>query len=135
MYSAFYDPFTNPRVSDSGLADLLKEAKVTHVYVVGLAADYCVWNTAMDAHKEGFETVVVEEATRAVDEVGWGACKKQLEVEGEEGKGVRVVRWEGEEVGRLFPGGLPLTLKMKAAAGVEEGVVDGEEEEIVQEKV
>lgn len=103
MYSAFYDPFTSPRVSDSGLAALLREANVTHVYVVGLAADYCVWNTAMDAHREGFETVVVEEATKPVDEEGWRACKEALE---KEGKGVKVVRWEGEEVGRLFPGGV-----------------------------
>ncbi|KAK3395460.1 Isochorismatase-like protein [Sordaria brevicollis] len=104
MYSAFYDPFTSPRVSDSGLADLLKGANVTHVYVVGLAADYCVWSTAMDAHREGFETVVVEEATKPVDEEGWRKCKEALEKEA--GKGVKVVRWEGEEVGRLFPGGV-----------------------------
>ncbi|KAJ4417103.1 NAD(+) salvage pathway protein, partial [Neurospora sp. IMI 360204] len=71
MYSAFYDPLKNPRVSDSGLAQMLREARVTHVYVVGLAADYCVWSTAMDAHNEGFETVVVEEATKPVDEEGW----------------------------------------------------------------
>ncbi len=42
MYSAFYDPFVNPRVSDSGLAGVLKEGRVTDVYVVGLAGDYCV---------------------------------------------------------------------------------------------
>ncbi|CCC07827.1 hypothetical protein SMACR_01393 [Sordaria macrospora] len=127
MYSAFYDPFTCPRVSDSGLAEMLRQAKVTHAYVVGLASDYCVWSTAMDAHKEGFETVIIEEATRAVDEEGWRACKSALAAEG---KGVRVVRWEGEEVGRLFPEGLG---EMKTALGVDD--VDNEKEPVEEEKI
>ncbi|KAK3951443.1 Isochorismatase-like protein [Pseudoneurospora amorphoporcata] len=124
MYSAFYDPFVSPRVSDSGLADMLREAKVTHVYVVGLAADYCVWSTAMDAHKEGFETVVVEEATRAVDEEAWRGVKERLVAEGKEGGiGVKVVSWQGEEVGCLFPGGL--TPKGASVGG----------EDVVEEKI
>jgi nicotinamidase-related amidase len=66
MYSAFADPFTNPTVSRSNLAKLLHDAEVTDVFVAGLAADYCVHFTALDAHKEGFKTWVVEDATRAV---------------------------------------------------------------------
>jgi len=97
MYSAFYDPLKNPRVSDSGLAKLLKEARVTHVYVVGLAGDYCVRCTAADAHAEGFTTYVVEEGTRAVDSAGWEACKAEIQ----EG-GVSVVSKDGPEVRRLF---------------------------------
>ena len=56
MYSAFYDPL---RVEDSGLAGVLKEVDVngvkgvTHVYVVGLAYDYCVRASALDARAEG----------------------------------------------------------------------------------
>ncbi|KAL2157976.1 hypothetical protein VTH06DRAFT_4785 [Thermothelomyces fergusii] len=100
MYSAFYDPFTRPRVSDSGLAGLLRAHAVTHVYVVGLAADYCVRCTAEDAAREGFVAYVVEEATRAVDPAGWEACKREME-----GAGVKVVGWEGPEVRRLFDGG------------------------------
>jgi nicotinamidase-related amidase len=67
MYSAFADPFTNPTVAHSNLAQLLKDKGVTDVYVAGLAADYCVKCTALDAQKEGFKTWVVGEATRAVD--------------------------------------------------------------------
>ncbi|KAF2186478.1 Isochorismatase hydrolase [Zopfia rhizophila CBS 207.26] len=67
MYSAFADPFTNPNVSRSKLAEILHKAGVTDVYVAGLAADYCVKFTALDARKEGFKTWVVGEATRAVD--------------------------------------------------------------------
>lgn len=96
MYSAFYDPFTSPRVSDSGLAQTLRDKGVTHVYVVGLAFDYCVSATAADAAKEGFVTYVVEEGTRAVDAAGWEKCK-----EGLAGGGVKVVRMDGEEVQRL----------------------------------
>lgn len=97
MYSAFYDPLKEPRVSDSGLATVLKEKGVTHVYVVGLAGDYCVKCTAVDAVKEGFETYVIEEGTKAVDAEGWEGCKKEME-----GEGVQVVKMDGLEVKRLF---------------------------------
>lgn len=96
MYSAFYDPFTSPRVEDSGLAGLLKDKGVTHVYVVGLAYDYCVRATALDAQKEGFTTYVVEEGTRAVDAAQWAECSQSL---GE--AGVKVVHIDGEEVAKL----------------------------------
>ncbi|CAK7231058.1 NAD(+) salvage pathway protein [Sporothrix curviconia] len=107
MYSAFYDPFTNPRVSDSGLAELLKSPPassatgpplkpITHVYVVGLAADYCVRCTALDSFKEGFVTYIVEEATRAVDAGGWPLRRDELEA-----AGVQIVSIDGPEVARL----------------------------------
>lgn len=99
MYSAFYDPFESPRVSDSGLAQALKDKGVTHVYVVGLAFDYCVKATAADAAKEGFVTYVIEEGTRAVDAKVWDKCK-----EGLAGGGVKVVSMKGEEVQRLRTG-------------------------------
>jgi nicotinamidase-related amidase len=96
MYSAFYDPFTSPRVSDSGLAALLKEHKVTHVYVVGLAADYCVRCTALDALREGFVTYIVEEGTRAVDAGAWPLQREELVA-----AGVGIVHLDGPEVARL----------------------------------
>lgn len=97
MYSAFYDPFTNPRVSDSGLAAMLREpAAITHVYVVGLAADYCVRCTALDAHKEGFVTYIVQEATRPVDPAGWLTEQKQMQA-----AGVGIVSMDGPEVARV----------------------------------
>jgi nicotinamidase-related amidase len=67
MYSAFADPFTNPCVARSNLAEKLRGAGVTDVFVVGLAADYCVKCTALDSAKEGFKTWVIGEATKAVD--------------------------------------------------------------------
>lgn len=97
MYSPFYDPFEAPRGCDSGLAQKLRDARVTHVYVVGLAADYCVLNCAVDAVKEGFQTFIVEEGTRAVDPEGWPKVRQELEE-----KGVRVVGMASAEVQRLM---------------------------------
>ncbi|KAL2021616.1 hypothetical protein VTK56DRAFT_6969 [Thermocarpiscus australiensis] len=97
MHSAFYAPLRAPRVGDSGLAAALRRAGVTHVYVVGLAGDYCVRSTAADAAREGFEALVVEEATRPVDPARWGACKREMEA-----SGVRVVSKDSREVKRLF---------------------------------
>jgi nicotinamidase/pyrazinamidase len=67
-----YSGFTI-RHPDSGeeesteLADLLKELGIERVVVVGLATDYCVKDTALDALRLGFETVVRADAMRAVD--------------------------------------------------------------------
>ena len=49
------------------LAELLREGDVDHVTVVGLATDYCVKNTALDALREGFAVTVDSTATRGVD--------------------------------------------------------------------
>ncbi|PQE20234.1 Pyrazinamidase nicotinamidase protein [Rutstroemia sp. NJR-2017a BBW] len=87
----------NPQVemcSDSGLAAYLKEEGITDVYVVGLAADYCVKYTAEDAAREGFKTYVVEEATRAVDPTEWEKMKSSLD-------GVKVIKLNDEEVLRV----------------------------------
>ncbi|KAE9395558.1 Isochorismatase hydrolase [Gymnopus androsaceus JB14] len=83
MYSAFDAPFRNPIVKEasSGLAQSLREAGVTDVFVVGLAMDYCVKSTAIDAVAEGFKSYVISEATKAVDpgEQGWGKTEKEFE--------------------------------------------------------
>jgi nicotinamidase/pyrazinamidase len=57
-YSAF---------EDTALERLLRERGVRQVDVAGLALDYCVRATALDARHAGFEVVVHREATRAVD--------------------------------------------------------------------
>ncbi|KEO74215.1 bifunctional nicotinamidase/pyrazinamidase [Anditalea andensis] len=63
-YSGFYD---NNRKKDTGLAAYLNKHGVKEVYVVGLAADYCVKFTVLDALKEGFHTFLFKDATRAVN--------------------------------------------------------------------
>ena len=51
----------------TGLADTLRDRVIKTVYVCGLATDYCVKATALDAVNEGFGTVVVLDACRGVD--------------------------------------------------------------------
>lgn len=67
-YSGFSnrDPVTGER-SSTGLAEILAEAGVEQVTVVGLATDYCVKETALDALGEGLRTVVLLPAVRAVE--------------------------------------------------------------------
>lgn len=50
-----------------GLDEFLKERGVTEVHLVGLALDYCVKDTAIDAAKLGYKTVVIEDGTRPID--------------------------------------------------------------------
>jgi nicotinamidase/pyrazinamidase len=52
---------------NSDLAQLLRDRDVDQVAVCGLATDYCVRASAIDAAKEGFDTTVVTDAIRAVD--------------------------------------------------------------------
>jgi nicotinamidase/pyrazinamidase len=63
-YSGFFD---NARRGDTGLGDYLKSKGVNQVFVCGLALDYCVKFTALDAQSLGFETFLIEDATRAVN--------------------------------------------------------------------
>jgi len=82
MFSGFADMFGNKSgVASLDLAALLKQRGITHVYTVGLAGDYCVKRTALDAKKEGFEAFVIKEGTRSVDEGdnGWGAARKEFQ--------------------------------------------------------
>ena len=60
------------------LADILRDHGVDHVTVVGLATDYCVKNTALDALREGFSVTVDSTATRGV-EVEEGDSERALE--------------------------------------------------------
>ena len=63
-YSGFFD---NGRRKATGLGDYLSAEGVTEVYVVGLATDYCVKLTALDAHSLGFKTYLIEDACRGVN--------------------------------------------------------------------
>jgi len=67
-YSAFTmrDPVTGSTIP-TALEPLLREAAVTDVVVVGLATDYCVKETALDARRLGFATTVLTDAVAAVD--------------------------------------------------------------------
>lgn len=53
--------------SGTGLAERLAHAGVRRLFVGGLATDYCVLNTVLDARAAGFEVIVLQDAVRAVD--------------------------------------------------------------------
>jgi nicotinamidase/pyrazinamidase len=63
---------------DTDLAQLLRERDIDRVTVVGLATDYCVKNTALDALREGFHVTVDSTAARGVD-VQEGDSERALE--------------------------------------------------------
>ncbi|MFM9380430.1 bifunctional nicotinamidase/pyrazinamidase [Pseudomonas sp. UV AK001] len=63
-YSAFLEA---DRATTTGLAGYLKERGIDTVYMVGLALDFCVMFSALDARTAGFNTFVVLDACRAID--------------------------------------------------------------------
>ena len=66
-YSAFTEA---DRITTTGLAALLKARGVKRVFLCGLATDFCVGWSALDARAAGFETFVIEDACRAIDANG-----------------------------------------------------------------
>lgn len=63
-YSAFMEA---DHKTTTGLAGYLKAREIDTVYIVGIATDFCVAWTAMDAAKLGFKTFVISDATKAID--------------------------------------------------------------------
>lgn len=74
-YSGFFD---NGRRKATGLAGFLHDRNVSSVDVCGLAADYCVFFTAMDALDAGFSAVILDHASRAIDPVEYEAKKAEF---------------------------------------------------------
>ena len=79
-YSAFEEA---DRKTPTGLAGYLKQRGIKTVFVSGLATDFCVAWTAMDARKLGFDTYVIEDAARGIDLNGsLAAAWKQMIAKG-----------------------------------------------------
>ena len=79
-YSAFQE---NDRKTFTGLAGYLRERGVKRVFLTGLAADVCVFFSAIDARAAGFETVFVEDAVRAIDpETGMAEARSEMSAAG-----------------------------------------------------
>lgn len=63
-YSAFLEA---DKKTATGLASYLRERYINTVYIVGVATDYCVKWTALDAQQAGFTTYVIEDMCKAID--------------------------------------------------------------------
>jgi nicotinamidase/pyrazinamidase len=63
-YSAFFE---NDRKTATGLRGYLRERGLGRAFLCGLAGDYCVAYSAIDAAKNGLEVIVIEDACRAID--------------------------------------------------------------------
>ena len=63
-YSGFFD---NGRRRDTGLGDYLKAQGIQEVYILGLATDYCVRYSALDAASLGFDTYLITDGCRGVE--------------------------------------------------------------------
>lgn len=74
-YSAFFD---NGMKKATGLEGYLKDRKVDEVHICGLAADFCVMATAKDALKLGFSSVILLNATKAIDQSGLDALYEEF---------------------------------------------------------
>jgi len=79
-YSAFFE---NDRQTPTGLAGYLRERGLTRLFVVGLATDFCIAYSALDARRLGFEVTVIEAGCRGIDVGGsLAAAWKQMEEAG-----------------------------------------------------
>jgi nicotinamidase/pyrazinamidase len=58
------------RLGPAGLTGFLKTKGITRLFLSGIATDFCVYWSAIDARKEGFETYVIEDACRGIDLMG-----------------------------------------------------------------
>jgi nicotinamidase/pyrazinamidase len=84
-YSAFAE---NDKKTITGLEGFLKGLDIKQVYVCGLATDYCVLYSAMDARISGFETFIIVDACRGIDEPK-GNLEKALNIIKD--KGIKII--------------------------------------------
>jgi nicotinamidase/pyrazinamidase len=74
-YSAFFE---NDHTTATGLGGYLRERGLSRVFLAGLAYDFCVGYSALDARRLGFEAVVLKDACRAIDLNGSAAAMERV---------------------------------------------------------
>ncbi len=79
-YSALYE---NDRTTPTGLTGYLRERGLRRLFVCGLALDFCVHYSCIDARRDGFDVVMIEDACRAIDlEGSRAAAMKEMRAAG-----------------------------------------------------
>jgi nicotinamidase/pyrazinamidase len=81
-YAAAYSGFEGAEPGGAGLADWLRARQVTEVDVVGIATDYCVRATALDAVRAGFATAVLTDLTAGVAPSSTAAALDEMRAAG-----------------------------------------------------
>lgn len=74
-YSGFFD---NAHLKSTGLAGYLREKNIKNLFFAGLAAEYCVYFSIIDALDEGFNAVLIEDATRALNQEEFEKAKLRI---------------------------------------------------------
>jgi nicotinamidase/pyrazinamidase len=77
-YSAFFE---NDHETATGLSGYLRDRGLGRAFLCGLATDYCVNFSALDAAKQGFQVMVIEDACRAIDLEGSLAAAREAMVD------------------------------------------------------
>jgi nicotinamidase/pyrazinamidase len=75
-----YSVFDGSSVDGRSLQKILEELQVRHLYIGGLATDYCVCSSVLDARKAGFEVTVLADAIAGVDLVAGDSEKARLKM-------------------------------------------------------
>lgn len=78
-YSGFFD---NGRKKSTALADYLRGRQIDEVYVVGLAGEFCVNFTILDAVDQGFKTYLIEDGTRPLNKEDFEKAKANMKAKG-----------------------------------------------------
>ena len=77
-----FDQDQNSAFDQTGLAVQLRKDGIRRLYVGGLAEDVCVLATVLDACREGFETVLIRDATRSITQEGGRAARETMRAAG-----------------------------------------------------
>lgn len=78
-YSGFYD---NGQRKKTGMAGYLKDRGIETIFICGLAADFCVYFTAIDGLDLGFEVIIIENACKPIAQAGYQIKKKNFMAKG-----------------------------------------------------
>lgn len=77
-----FDHDQNSAFDETGLGVLLRKRNITRLWVGGLAEDVCVLATVLDGRREGFEVMVIQDATRPVTPAGGDQARRDMEQAG-----------------------------------------------------
>jgi nicotinamidase/pyrazinamidase len=75
-YSGFFD---NGHRKSTGLAEYLRAKNIGQLYVMGLAGDFCVFFTVKDALEMGFETYLIEDGIRPINQTNFNKAKAEIQ--------------------------------------------------------